>query len=120
MYGVPDNLDLGFLIGGELEQICIGLYQIQLHFSPVGTISTMGYWEVRNRDSQLIDQQVGENTAERVPFELHRLLGQTVVSVEITAPTSLTVRFSDGFSFQLFDDSANYESFTIHPGDIIV
>ena len=119
MYGVPASLDLGFLVGGALQQICIGLYQIQLHFHPVGDISTMGYWEVRDGAGRLIDQQA-ENEAERAPFELHRLLGQTVVSVEITAPHSLTVHFSGGFSFQLFDDSPNYESFTIQPGDIIV
>jgi hypothetical protein len=42
MYGVQADLDLRFLHGAQLTQVCLGQYQIQFHFSPVGSISVEG------------------------------------------------------------------------------
>ena len=39
MYGVPADLDLAFLHGAELIQVCLGQYQLQFHFHPAGSIS---------------------------------------------------------------------------------
>ena len=32
MYGLSDDVNLSFLVGRELQQICVGLYQVQLNF----------------------------------------------------------------------------------------
>ena len=45
MYGVPEDLDLSPFVGWQLNQICIGPYDLQFHVSGRGSISCYG--EVR-------------------------------------------------------------------------
>jgi hypothetical protein len=42
MYGVPANLDLTFLHGAKLTQVCLGQYEVQFHFHPIGSILVEG------------------------------------------------------------------------------
>ena len=55
MYGVPVDLDLSFLHGAELIQVCLGQHQLQFHFHPVGSISVEGGWELRDAAGVRID-----------------------------------------------------------------
>ena len=55
MYGVPADLDLSFLHGAELLQVCLGTHQIQFRFHPVGEIAVEGKWELIDSSGQRID-----------------------------------------------------------------
>jgi hypothetical protein len=55
MYGVPPDLNLGFLHGSELQFIGLGLFQLQLHFHPEAFISIEGRWELRDAAGEWID-----------------------------------------------------------------
>lgn len=117
MYGVPADLDLSFLRGAELIQVCLGQYQLQFHFHPVGSISVEGGWEMLDATGAVIDRR--HDGPDRPPFQLHRLLGQPVVGSEVSAPDWFALRFVGGEVLRVFDDSPQYESFKIEPGGII-
>ena len=118
MHGVPANLDLAFLHGAELIQVCLGQSEVQFHFHPVGSISVEGTWELHDSAGGLIDRRhEGPN---RPPYQLHQLLGQPVVGSEVSAPEWFALRFANGYVLYVVDDSPQYESFQIEPGGIIV
>jgi hypothetical protein len=118
VYGVPADLDLTFLHGAELAQVCLGLNQVQLHFHPLGDISIEGHWDLVDEKGCLIDQCTWGR--DRKPYQLHRLLGRQIVSTKVAAPSSFTLQFDGGLALRVFDDSPQYESFSIQPGDVIV
>jgi hypothetical protein len=47
-------------------------------------------------------------------------LGDIVDSGVVDPPRSFTLRFASGNRLIVFDDSEEYESFSIQPGDIFV
>jgi hypothetical protein len=118
MYGVPNGLDLNFLHGSELIQVCLGVHQVQFHFHPVGTIAVEGEWELLRADGSALDRS--EPAPRTLPFQLHRLLGQRVTRTQVDPPTSIAVWFESGELLRVYDSSKEYESFTIQPGDIVV
>ncbi|MDB5349102.1 MAG: hypothetical protein JWN86_349 [Planctomycetota bacterium] len=120
MYGVPADLDLRFLHGATLMQVCLGTADIQFHFHPTGHVSVQGGWQQRDALGEIVDKDSEVAAAEREPFRLHRLLGRRVESIEVAAPSRVSFRFEGGDELQIFDDSVQFESFQIQPGDIIV
>ena len=118
MYGVPAELDLKFLCGAELIQLCLGLYSIQLHVHPTGDISIEGDWELLDGTARLADCNCWGPG--RGPYQLHALLGQHVTATEVAAPKSFALQFNSGHLLRVFDNSPEHESFSIQPGDIIV
>ena len=128
MYGVPKNLDLSRFDGALLTQICIGEFQVQFHFQQVASnfhqsasISVEGKWEVRDSAGLFVDwMERHASLSQRDSFYAHRLLGSTVTAYRVDPPESLTLQFSSGHTLTVFDDSRQYESFSIQPGDIYV
>jgi hypothetical protein len=114
MYGVPADLDLAFLQGAELIQVCLGCHQVQFRFHPIGVISVEGSWELLDAAGDRIDRS--HDSMDRPPYQFHRLLGRSVVSTEVSAPDWFALRFDGGDVLRVFDDSEQYESFQIRPG----
>ena len=119
MYGVPINLDLSGFKAATLTQVAIGEYQIQFHFHPEGYISVEGKWELRDSAGVLLDCAKDTN-AERDAYRVHIILGKCVESYTVNAPDSFSIQFESGHILTVFDDSKQYESFSIQPGDIFV
>jgi hypothetical protein len=118
MYGVPSELDLSRLKRAALVQLCIGQYQVDFNFSPETSISVEGSWELRDAAGKLIDQIKRGTQADALHAQV--LLGQTVDGFSVDAPRSFCLRFNSGHLLTIFDDSVQYESFSIQPGDIFV
>lgn len=118
MYGIPEGLDLTFLHGRELVQVCLGLHQVQFHFRPDATLAVEGAWELFDAAGHELDRN--EPRSRSKPFQFHRVLGRSVVASEIRSPHWFTLYFDSGESLRVFDNSAEYESFSIQPGDIVV
>jgi hypothetical protein len=118
MYGVPADLDLSRFKDAVLIQLCIGEFQVQFHFHPIGTISVEGKWELRDAAGSLIDGM--KANAERDALYIHVLLGKSVAGFSLDAPRSFSLRFESGCVLTIFDESREYESFSIQPGDIFV
>ena len=120
MYGVPSNLDLMPFQGASLDQIALGQYIIHFHFaaehSPV--IGVEGKWELADSAGRILDHQM--EPGEREVYRLHVLLGRTVTAGEVHAPDSFTLHFEGGYTLRIYDDSRQYESFSIQPGNVYV
>jgi hypothetical protein len=119
MYGVPADLDLSRFKGATLIQLGIGEFQVQFHFHPQGSVSAEGKWELRDSSGVLVDEAT-ETNAERDSYHLHIILGKSVESYSVSAPDSFSLRFESGHTLTVFDDSKQYESFSIQPGNIYV
>jgi hypothetical protein len=119
MYGVPADLDLSRFKNATLESLGIGLFQIQFQFHPQSCISVMGKWELRDSSGALVDEAL-DTVGERESYRVHVVLGKSVESYLVSAPDSFSLRFESGHTLTIFDDSKQYESFSIQPGDIFV
>jgi len=118
MYGVPANLDLTFLHDAVLIQVCLSQYELQFHFHPIGWIQVESGWELLDETGNRIDGHC--DPAERQSHLLHGLLGRRVVRSEVSAPNWFALIFEGGMVLRVFDDSEQYESFSIQPGNIFV
>ena len=118
MYGVPADLDLAFLHGAVLIQIGLGQYQLDFRFHPVASISVEGGWELLDGAGIRIDGQSDELVPP--PCLLNRLLGRKVERSEVSAPNWFSLTFEGGEVLRVFDDSKQYESFSIQPGNIFI
>ena len=118
MYGVPPALDLSRFKDAVFIQLCVGEFQLQFHFHPCASISVEGKWELRDESGSLVDGS--ERGAKRDALYAHRLLGKKVNGFSLDAPTSFSLRFESGHVLTIFDDSRQYESFSIQPGDVFV
>lgn len=119
MYGVPADLDLSHLENSVLIQLCIGQYQTQFHFHPSSSISVEGKWELRDASGTLVDG-TERNLLREGAIHAHRLLGKRVSGASLDAPRSFSLCFEGGDVLTIYDDSTEYESFTIQPGNIFV
>jgi hypothetical protein len=118
MSDIPATLDLSFLRGAEVIQVCLGTWQVQFHFAPQASVSVEGDWELADAEGRLIDRSA--DTIREQPFHLHLLLQRVVVEAEVSAPFSFALRFTGGLVLRVFARSDGYESFSIQPGNIFV
>ena len=117
MHGVPADLDLEPLVGSTVIQIGIGQFQVQLHFAgsggtSTGSISIEAHWELHRPDGTLLDHS--QEHFERDCYRIHVLLGMHVSAFSLASPRSFTLSFASGHCLTVFDDSPQYESFSIH------
>ena len=112
MHGVPSDLPLARFVGHELNQIALGRFQTQLHFAGVGSIFIEGRWELRDPDGDLVDRE--QEHASRDGYRIHGVIDLPVARFEIDAPKSFTLVFDPGYRLTVFDDTPQYESFSIH------
>jgi hypothetical protein len=124
MYGVPEDLGrhLRQFHGQQLIQLGIGAYQVQFRFDEAGrkpaSISAEGKWEVRDAKGALVDQS--EPSEEREAYRVHRLLMLRVIGSRVEPPSWFELEFEQGYVLRVYDDSDEYESFSIQPGDVFV
>jgi hypothetical protein len=92
MYGLSKDIDLDFMINAELDQVCIGLYHILLHFEKSLQISIQS-------TCYLIDDQ-GQSLT--IPYDdprrsgqLTALLGSSITSVMNKGDGDVTLSFSN-------------------------
>jgi hypothetical protein len=112
MYGVSADLPLQPFVGKEFNQIALGRFQIQLHASGTGSLFVEGRWELRSADGTLVDAE--EEHELRTAFRLHRILDVPIRSFHIDPSRAFTLTFGNGLSLTVFDDSEQYESFSLH------
>jgi hypothetical protein len=118
MSGIPADLDLSFLRGAEVVQVCLGVWQVQVHFEPPASLAVEGDWELTDAGGQVIDRS--SDTVRERPFHLHLLLQHVVVAAEVSAPLSFALRFTGGLVLRVFVSGRGGESFSIQPGNIFV
>ena len=129
MYGVAADLNLSEFTGATLTQIAIGEYQLQFHFHRSSNgktchaeISVEGKWQLRDSLGSMLDscERTSLPYSQKSCHSLQVLLGQSVAATSVDPPTSFSLRFSSGYTLQIYDDSTEFESFSIQPGDVFV
>jgi hypothetical protein len=108
--------DFAYLKGGEVEQVCVGKYDLQLHLHPRGHISIWSTCTLLAASGATMDTWVDGVRSDR--FLFCDLIGCTVSDVLVTDERTLVLKFTDGRSLVLLDTSDQYESFSV--GNFIV
>ena len=117
MYGLPSGTNLDFIKGATLVQACFGPHDLILNFHETVTISI---W------SSVAVGPVGTDLHRHTRFDeisqaILSLLNRTVLNVGWTPNGTLSLTFEGGDLLEIYDDSANFESYSISsPAGLIV
>jgi len=112
MYGVPEDLPLQPFVGQELNQICLGRFQLQLHWASVGSIFVEARWELRDAAGVVVDTE--QDHEARDAYRIHRIIDLKTTGFEIDPPRAFSLLFESGFRLTVFDETPQYESFSVH------
>lgn len=119
MHGLRENVDLSFLKGRELIQLCVGHYQTIFKFDEDVAISVEGEFRYSDGQDELIWRP--EPGSPALAARVTTLLGAIVKNLESNASGTLTLIFSNGRRLIVIDSSKEFESYTItRPGQTIV
>lgn len=118
MYGIPPDLPLDRFVGRECSLIGIGRFEIRFLFPDAGDICVYGGWEIRDGSGGVIDRS--RDHADRDFHRVHAVLDSPVQRFVINPSASFTLYFENGHSLTVFDDSNQFESFSIEPDGIHV
>ena len=119
MYGLRKDIDLSFLAGRLVEQIAIGVYQVQFGFDENVTISVQSEFVYFDGQQEWIwkPEPGTAHTAARAVS----LLAATIQSFEGRENGDLILVFSNGHRLSISDSSKEYESYDItRPGQTII
>jgi Family of unknown function (DUF6188) len=119
VYGLRSDIDLSFLNGREVDQIAIGVYQIQFGFDEDVRISVEGGFSYFDGESDSVWKP--EPGFAQIAARTVALLGATIQTFEAQKDGTLALRFSNGHRLTIPDSSKEYESYDITlPGRTIV
>jgi hypothetical protein len=118
MYGVPADLPVQRFIGDILCQVRIGMDGVHFAFNNSGIISVGGRWELIDSSGEMVDCACDYD--KREAYRLHALFNQEVVNCSINPPHSFSLMFASGHRLTIYDDTPQYESFSIQPGNFFV
>lgn len=115
MYRFPVDLDLNDIVGSDLDQICMGGFDVQFVFGSKTRIvvqSSVSFFE-NNAVAAVWDEKRWSN------LSFQRLLNATVQSYKVINDHTLEIQFSGTLKLQLLDVSDQYESMQIYrAGDV--
>lgn len=109
MYGIPADIDWSVMIGAEVIQICIGTYNVIIHFFNDISISMGDCFEYISDGKELASDPV----LSRKATTLVALLGAVVRQVSVEDGKVLIVTFSNGEVLKVSDVEERYESFSV-------
>jgi hypothetical protein len=110
MYRFPEDLDLNDIVGSDVDQICLGGFDVQFVFGSktrIAVQSRVSFFE--NNDVAAVWE---DNNWSNLSFQ--RLLNATVQSYKVINDRTLEIQFSGTLKLQLHDDSDQYESMQIY------
>jgi hypothetical protein len=111
MHGVPPDLPVQKYVGDYLGLVGVDVGGIYLHFGKAGPIHVEGHWELRDAAGNLID--VAQEHENRDAYRIHVLLNHDVTSASVDPPRSFSMDFSNGYRLTVYDDSPQFESFSM-------
>jgi len=115
MYGVPKDLPIQRFVGDALFQVRIGTDGVHFVFGHAGTIAVGGHWELVDASGAVVDRYCEHG--KRESYRLHVILNADVSGANLDPPRSFSLTFATGHRLTVYDDSPNYESFSIYPDD---
>jgi len=117
MYGLPSDLDLSFLVGATLLQVCIGANEVILRFDRDASITIESRFSVCDLNGHTIVFDDAPSSAAC----LAELLSDSITDVLGCPDGTLRLSFAEGGFLEVYDSSNDYESYQIqHAQDIHV
>lgn len=118
MHGLPSDFDPVIFVGRQLESVTFAVNAIRLAFD--GDMAITALSEVRYRTTSKADVRIDVTPV--ADSGLMALLGSHVVDAETRPPGDLTLLLEAGGSVMVFDDSKEFEcySVTTPEGEIFV
>jgi hypothetical protein len=116
MYGLPRSTSLDFFVGKTLLQACFGVHDLILNFDEnisVTISSSVGCM------GACISIRQSDNFSQVAPA-VFAMLHKSVLSAEGDSSGTLTLRFDGGGVLFIYDDSMDYESYTIKNGEQLI
>lgn len=110
MYRLPKDINLSFLENRVLDQVCIGFNDLILKFDElvVLTVTSKCNHETKTGIKTQIDNYaINANT-------ICLLLGNRILEVNGCEAGTLFLKFSNGDTFTIYNDSDQYESYMIN------
>ena len=116
MYGLPKDLTLEFLSGQTLLQVCLGVHDLILNFHDDVSITVTSRIACAAPDGPKHEY---DDFGQAAP-DLMIFLNQTIVGAEGDENGTLRLMFNTGRSLSIYDDSKEYESYTIRHGETFI
>jgi hypothetical protein len=116
MYGLRNTEDLSFLIDACVSQIVVSLSALRIDFDQPVRLTIFSAFAVSIADSPL----TRFDGSARDSLALFPLISDVVTAASATTSGGLQVNFKSGAVLEVFDDSKQYESFTISNGDQLI
>jgi hypothetical protein len=116
MFGLPEDVDLSFLVDATLLQVCLGESETILHLEPGISmmVASVMILEIAGEERREFD-----STADCAKFVVP-LLGQSVVGVGGQPDGRLTLEWSSGARLEILDSYEEFESYTIRQGTTLI
>jgi hypothetical protein len=109
-----ENIDyiLTPISGRQVTQVIIEPWSVRLLLDHCH-VHVEGDWKLLDADGKVIDQSI--DFGQRTEFQLWRVAGQVVKSVELInrPPYCLTIRFENGFMMDIPADFDGYEDWSL-------
>ena len=116
---VPPDFNLQKLVGRQLNQICIGPYDLQFHFDYVHVISCQGKVIVEvDGKSTTVFQRDDPWWLDVTP--LPRIAGRDATAWKVAASHEFSVTLTDGAKLRFQSTDCPYEEFVIRPETWVV
>jgi hypothetical protein len=119
MYGLKPDVDLSFFVGRELNQVAVGLANVQFNFDgPVlsagvqSLLSLSVQSQVEHSSKGIVKEWDGGENMPLSAASLLGLIGSSVVAVQGDPDGTLTLEFSNGDVVRVFD-TEGYEAYQI-------
>jgi len=112
MYGLPSDLDLGWLVGATLLQVCIGANEVILRFDADICITIESKFRVCNASGH---DAVFESPP-AAAASLVVLLSDSIAEVVGQRDGTLRLSFAKTGVLEIYDSSRDYESYQIQHG----
>ena len=114
MHGLRSDIDLSFLVGQELQQVCIGRHVATLCFGD--NVSVCIECEIAHKSN------LGEVTAlymTKLPCAsmLVDFINTTIIKAYGNPPGTLVLEFSNKEVLEIYDSNTVYESYHITSGE---
>lgn len=117
MYGLSSDRDLGFFVGRQLQQVCIGYNEAILNFDDDVSLT--------------IETDIGHKSSARELIALYKmifpsaptlisLINSTITGASAVPPGTLALEFSSGDILEIYDSSSEYESYQIWHGKNLI
>lgn len=111
MFESSKSFDISQMKGAALNQVCVGLYQVILHFENNISVSCESQMSILdNRVLEVVFPPPSSSVG------ILKLLGQQIAAVELDQAENLLLTFPGGIVVEVERDNEGYESFHVWIG----